>query len=465
MRPSYCVVVLLVIAGCKGSHGTRPDAGPGAPPDDAMPDGPSDAPRDSGVPIVCAPLMVPPITTPSPSSAIAVADVNGDGKPDLVFTLAGNSSADPVVGPSLIVMLGNGDGSYQPARRTVLDPDPRALVGRPLLADLDGDGALDVVIKSADVQLVLGDGRGNFTLGDHFAAPGSSFRLGDLDRDGHVDIALTGNGVTLVFGTGGGHFAAPISLDTTSVYQALEIADINGDRIPDLVVIGSSLAVFRGRGDRTFEPPVKATPAGDDGLHGLAVGDLNADGSTDIVTSGLVSSSGTATVETWLGAADGSLTRRGQLSIFADHRTDLPPPAFVPVLAVGNFDRDTLLDVAVSYVNRDVIFLIKGNGTGELTSLTPIATSRAGGTITSADADGDGRLDLIVANEILLATPDGGFRAPFGIRTFRDFIDHHGSTVLFVAGDLDGDGKLDFADGSLDVDLEQDVGQIEVAPL
>ena len=90
------------------------------------------------------------------------------------------------------------------------------------------------------------------------------------------------------------------------------------------------------------------------------------------------------------------------------------------------------------------------------------------GTITSADADGDGRLDLIVANtaiEVLLATPDGGFRAPFGIRTFPDFVDHHGSTVLFVAGDLDGDGKLDFADGSLDVDLEQDVGQIEVAPL
>jgi VCBS repeat protein len=186
------------------------------------------------------------------------------------------------------------------------------------------------------------------------------------------------------------------------------------------------------------------------------------------VTSGLVSSSGTATVETWLGAADGSLTRRGQLSIGADHRTDLPPPAFVPVLAVGNFDRDTMLDVAVTYANRDVIFLIKGNGTGDLTSRTQIATGSDLRTITSADADGDGRLDLVAVDttiEVLLATPDGGFRAPFEVRRFSDFVDHHGSTVLFVAGDIDGDGKLDFADGSLDVDLEQDVGQIEVAPL
>jgi len=476
MRPSCCVVLLFVIAGCKGSQGNRPDAGPGAPPDgaslDAMLDGPLDAPldapRDGGVPVVCAPLMGPRIAAAIRPSKVAVADVNGDGKPDLVFTLAGDSSADPVVGPSLDVMLGNGDGSYQPARRTVLDPDPRASVGSPLLADLDGDGDLDVVIGSPDVQIVLGDGQGNFTLGDHFAAPGGTFRLGDLDRDGHVDIALAGNGVTLVFGTGGGHFAAPISIDPTSVYQALEIADINGDHVPDLVVIGSSLVVFRGRGDRTFEAPVMATPAGDVGLHGLAVGDLDADGFADIVTSGLVASSGTATIETWLGAADGSLTRRGQRTIFADHRTDLPPPTFVPVLAVGNFDRNTMLDVVVTYANRDAYFLLKGNGTGDLTSSTPIVPGAGLGTITSADADGDGLVDLVVANstiELLLATPDGGFRAPFGIRTFFDFIDHHGSTVLFAAGDLDGDGKLDFVDGSLDVDLEQDVGRLEVAPL
>ncbi|HEX3765237.1 MAG TPA: VCBS repeat-containing protein [Kofleriaceae bacterium] len=467
------MVVVFVIAGCKGSQGNRPDAGPGGPPDasvDAMADGPSDAaldaPHDGGAPVVCAPLMAPRITSPVPPSTVAVADVNGDGKPDLVFTLRGDSSADPVVGPSLNVMLGNGDGSYQPARRTVLDPDPSVSFGPPSLADLDGDGDLDVVIKSTDVQLVLGDGQGNFTLGDHFAAPGGALRLGDLDLDGHVDIALSGDGVTLVFGTGGGNFAAPVSLDTTSVYQALEIADVNGDHIPDLVAAGSSLAVFRGRGDRTFEAPVKATPVGD-GLHGLAVGDLDGDGLADIVTSGLVSSTGTVTVETWLGAADGSLTRRGQLSLFADHRTDLPPPVFVPLLAVGDFDRDTMLDVAVTYANRDVIYLIKGNGTGDLTSSTQVATDRGVGAITSADADGDGRLDLIVANtaiDVLLATPDG-FRAPFEIRRFSDFIDHHGSTVLFAAGDLDGDGKLDFVDGSLDVDLERDVEAIEVAPL
>jgi hypothetical protein len=460
-------VVLFVIAGCKGSQGTRPDAGPGGSPDaaaDAMPDGPSDAPPDSGAPVVCAPLMGPRITLATLATGVAVADVNGDGKPDLVVTIRGNSSADPVVGPSLDVMLGNGDGSYQPARSTVLDPDPRVFIGSPSVADVNGDGALDVVVKSADVRLVLGDGQGNFTLGDHFAAPGEGLRLGDLDRDGNVDIVLTGNGVTLVFGTGGGNFAAPITIDPTSVYQAVEIADVHGDHIPDLVAVGSSLAVFRGRGDRTFEAPVRATPVGDAGLHGLAVGDLDGDGDADIVTSGLVVSSGTATVETWLVAADGSLARRGQLSLFADHRTDLPPPAFIPVVSVGDFDRDTRLDVAVTYPNRDVTYLIKGNGTGDLTSSRQIVA--AGGIF--ADADGDGRLDLILAGtaiQILPATPDGGFRAPVEIRRFFDFIDHHGSSVLFAAGDLDGDGVLDFVDGSLDVDLQEDVGVIEIARL
>lgn len=477
MRPLSRVVVLLsVIASCRGSHGNRPDAGPGGPDDasidataDAPPDGAVDATVDGGVPVpvVCLPLMAPKIATARPRSTPAVADVNGDGKPDLVFTLAGSGDATPAAGPSLNVMLGNGDGTFQAARPTELDPDPHASTGFPLIADIDGDGHLDAVIGGVGIQLVLGDGQGNFTLGDRFPAPGFTFRLGDLDRDGHVDIALLDSGVTILFGTGGGHFAAPISLDPDTAYQSIAIADIDGDHVSDVVVVGSSLAVFRSRGDRSFDPPFKTELTGNAG-HDVAVGDLNADGIADIVTSGLTSSTGTAIVETWLRNGTGGFVRQGFAQFGADHRTDLPPQAFTPVLALGDFDHDTKLDVAVTYFNRDVIFLVPGDGAGNLrrSAVHELATRLDSFRIISADLDGDGRVDLLTVGgviEIMMATPDGTFRAPYSVRILPDFIDHHGITELFASGDVDGDGQLDFADGSRDIDEQRDVGGILVA--
>src|SRR5215468_7672562 len=97
------VVLLLALVACGGSHGNRPDASIDGAPDaapDASIDGP-DVPIDGAVtPVTCSPLTAPRIATAGLPTGVAVADVNGDGKPDLLVTLQGVPSAS---GPEAVL--------------------------------------------------------------------------------------------------------------------------------------------------------------------------------------------------------------------------------------------------------------------------------------------------------------------------------------------------------------------------
>jgi hypothetical protein len=232
---------------------------------------------------------------------IAIADMNGDGNPDLV--IADHQS------PFLTILLGDGKGGFHSAPGSPVDvhshPHPHGVVA----ADFDGDGHPDVVTDSwgtNQIELLPGDGKGGLeTPGKYFATghrPYERLRSADFNRDGIPDIVTTNlddGTVTILLGNGKGGFRnAPGSpFPAGAKPWQVAIDDVDGDGNADLLVIpyerdiaGSSqnaLTILRGDGIGGFEP-MAGSPLPLEGCHGpnsVAAGDLYGNGRQDIVVS------------------------------------------------------------------------------------------------------------------------------------------------------------------------------------
>ena len=199
------------------------------------------------------------------ASAVAVADFNQDGKADLA--VAGAFSGG-VVG----ILKGNGDGTFQPA---VGYPAGHFLINSLASGDFNGDGEVDLLVVSTPVSVLLGNGDGSFLQGSTLATASAgcgvrSTVVADFDGDGKLDVAviagghphdgfcLFGAGNILVFsGNGDGTFQPPASFTTTSAWNLAAIADLDGNKSPDLVTVNGTL----GRSDNTISVLLNSTGA------------------------------------------------------------------------------------------------------------------------------------------------------------------------------------------------------------
>jgi len=357
--------------------------------------------------------------------SVAIADVNGDGMPDLVTT---NSSSHNVS-----VLLGRGDGTFETHTTFAVGSDPSSVA----VADINGDGIPDLVTANAsshNVSVLLGRGDGTFEAQTTFAV-GSyprSVAVADVNGDGTPDL-VTANGVShnvsVLLGRGDGTFEAQTTFAVGSGPYSVAVADVNGDGIPDLITANYSsrnVSVLLGRGDGTFEAQI--TFAVGSGPHSVAVADVNGDGSPDLLTANYASHS----VSVLLGRGDGTF----------DTETAFGVGSRPYSVAVADVDGDGMPDLVTANSSYNNVSVLLGRGDGTFETHTTFAVGLAPNSVAVADVNGDGAPDLVTANSssdnisVLLGRGDGTFHAQ------TNFAVGSGPYSV-VAADVNGDGTPD----------------------
>jgi len=432
---------------------------------------------------------------------IAVADVNRDGKPDVVTVQAveGIAGFTPsIIAEQTFLNDGNGNLTASPEVDTNV-PDAIAFSTGPgqsvILSDVNGDRNPDMLMEYSDtstnqtvisVSLGLGNAAGTFgspkTAASSFSEttailfPNPAFQVADLNGDGHPDLVyLPGDGsAALALGNGDGTFRASTTA-LNNIYvsgvgtnsQIIQVGDFNADGLPDLLIYSAgALAVYPGDGAGTFS----AAPDGQFAVNSFnppqlipcfpqepAPADFDGDGNLDVpLADGLY---GTFSLVHGLG--NGRF--RAQPAVAPNNAsTSLPNNTEatnnIQVAAVADVNGDGLADVlAVDYSNFDTygepdvdIGLSNGKGGFSFSTVIPAATlidSEAAGIVPAlSDFNNDGHFDLLLFTEnglsIALSQPDGTLGAPVPLN-----FPMAASACLddnLAVGDLNGDGNLDF---------------------
>jgi hypothetical protein len=386
--------------------------------------------------------------------SVAAADFNGDGRPDLAVANFASNSVSVLLNTA---NPGATRASFSSQQRFVTGLRPFSVAA----GDLNDDGKPDLVVansRSNSVSVLentTDDDSDTASFEDHQQLPTAlaprSVALGDLNGDGKLDVATANfsGGASVMLNTSNGtpSFTSRRDFTVGTNPTTLVVADFNSDGLDDLAVGnhgGGNISLLLNTTGADSHTPVFAAQqqvAPGSAPHSLAVGDFNGDGKPDLAAGQLDGNSVAVLRNTSAAASGGGTIEETRFAV-----QDNPN-----AVALGDLDGDGKPDLAVVNGDSDSVSLLRnttpGGAAPEFADQEEVFVGASPRGVALGDLNGDGRLDIVVANfdsssvsVLLNATARGD--SSFTFDDQGEFTTGDGPTAVAL-GDIDGDGRLD----------------------
>jgi hypothetical protein len=389
-----------------------------------------------------------PTTVVSPTLLTAIVSANLIVKDGTVtVTVVNPSAVVPASNPMYFPIHAPFTGTISSSEVTV--GGASALFNRPIgVADFNSDGILDLAVGNAgggSVSILYGNGDGTFTAGPTLTVGNTptGIAIGDFNHDGKADMAVEdfADATVYVFvGDGAGGFTlSQLIPDLGCCPLSIVTADFNGDGNLDLALsfkqeTSGNVRVLHGNGDGTFVYPGMNLPFPQPGAQptGIAVGDFNGDGKLDMAVSDVILGEIHILLGTGTGFTFGPI---------------IPTAGNPAPVALLDCNGDGILDMAVTALYDSTVSVYKGDGTGGFGLVNTFAVDDGPYALAAGNFDGNQKMDLVVGNHF--GNTARIWRGNGSCGFVAGSVAPAGNGPTFVAiGDFNNDGALDFVTGS-----------------